>query len=124
NPSAGIDAKLKQSIGEAFTARGLELQMTEKTGTYKIGEKDLRRVKAALTPQAKELFDTWVELNKAKKTLGMANDFTGYSRRSKDGRIHPNTGHGPVTGRLSSSEPNCQQCPRDQGFRNCVHGRK
>ncbi|MNR71539.1 DNA polymerase I, thermostable [compost metagenome] len=123
DPGSGVTADLKQAIGEAFTSRGLELQMTEKSGAFKIGEKDLRRVKAALTDESKALFDTWVALNKAKKAGGMARDFTGYAKRSKDGRLHPNTGHGPVTGRLASSEPNCQQCPRDQGFRNCVHAR-
>ena len=123
DPTAGISAELKTAIGEAFSRRGIELQMTEKTGTYKIGEKDLRRVKAAVSEEANGLFTVWTGLNRAKKAGGMARDFTAYALRSHDGRIHPNTGHGPVTGRLASSEPNCQQCPRDQGFRNCVHAR-
>ncbi len=50
----------------------------------------------------------------------MALDFSGFAERSQDGRIHSNIGHGPVTGRLSSSEPNVQQAPRDQGFRDAV----
>jgi hypothetical protein len=119
-PDSGVTANLKIAIGEAFTARGLVLDMTDKANTYKIGEKDLRRVKAALNPEAKELFDTWVSLNRNKKSGNMARDFTDYAIRSGDEKLHPNTGHGPVTGRLSSSEPNCQQMPRDQGFRNCV----
>lgn len=121
----GVTAVLKTAIGEAFTARGIELQLTESTGAFKIGEKDLRRVRAAVAgADAKELFDTWVSLNRAKKAGNMAKDFTAYAERSGDWRLHPNTGHGPVTGRLSSSEPNCQQMPRDQGFRSCVAARK
>jgi hypothetical protein len=105
----GITANLKTAIGEAFAARGLELEMTEKSNTFKIGEKDLRRARAQVSDEARELFDTWVGLNRAKKAGGMAMEVTGYAVRSpqRDSRLHPNTGHGPVTGRLSSSEPNC-----------------
>lgn len=116
----GINAQLKAAIGSAFTARGLFLDVTEKTGTFKIGEKDLRRARAQLDGPAKELFDLWTGLNRAKKAGGMAKEVTGYAERAPDGWLHPNTGHGPVTGRLSSSEPNCQQFPRDENFRACV----
>lgn len=119
-PESGITAALKVAIGEAFTARGLVLDVTDSTQAFKIGEKDLRRVKATTNPEAKALFDTWVGMNRAKKSGSMARDFTAYAIRSGDYKLHPNTGHGPVTGRLSSSEPNCQQMPRDQGFRNAV----
>ena len=119
----GVTADLKAAIGAAFTSRGIELEMTEKSGAFKIGEKDLRRVKAQISESAGELFDVWVKLNRAKKAGGMAKEVTGYALRSRDKRLHPNTGHGPVTGRLSSSEPNCQQFPRDQGFRDCVTAR-
>lgn len=124
NAEKGVTASLKDAIGNAFMARGIELQMTEKSGAFKIGEKDLRKVKAAVQGDAFELFNTWVGLNRAKKAGGMAREVTGYAKRSHDGRLHPNTGHGPATGRLSSSEPNCQQFPRDQEFRNCVAARE
>lgn len=124
NAEKGVTADLKVAIGQAFANRGIELETTEKSGAFKIGEKDLRRVKAAVNSDASELFNTWVGLNRAKKAGGMAREFTAYAVRSGDDRLHPNTGHGPVTGRLSSSEPNCQQMPRDQGFRNCVRARE
>lgn len=120
NAEKGVSAELKSAIGAAFVNRGLELALTEKTGAFKVGEKDLRQVRAQVSEVAKELFDTWVALNRAKKAGGMAKEVSGFARRSKSGRLHPNTSHGPVTGRLASSEPNCQQFPRDQGFRNCV----
>lgn len=123
NAEKGVTADLKVAIGQAFANRGIELETTEKSGAFKIGEKDLRRVKAAVNSDASDLFNTWVGLNRAKKAGGMAREFTAYAVRSGDDRLHPNTGHGPVTGRLSSSEPNCQQMPRDQGFRNCVRAR-
>lgn len=116
----GVTADLKTAIGNAFTRRGLELEMTAKSGAFKIGEKDLRRVKAQVNDDARILFEIWVGLNRAKKAGGMAKEVTAFAVRSGDDRLHPNTGHGPVTGRLSSSEPNCQQFPRDQGFRSCV----
>lgn len=119
-PGSGVSAELKIAIGNAFTARGVTLNLTEKAQTFQIGEKDLRKAQAAKNPEAKELFATWVDLNRNKKSGNMAKDFTGYAARSGDDKLHPNTGHGPVTGRLSSAEPNCQQMPRDQGFRNCV----
>lgn len=121
---SGISLELTHAIGNAFRKRGLVLETTDKTGQPKIGEKDLRKAKAATTEAAKPLFDTWVALCRAKKAGAMANEFSGYARRSKDGRIHSNIGHGPATGRLSSSEPNVQQAPRDQGFRNAVKARK
>lgn len=121
NAEDGVSADLKAAIGAAFSSRGLVLDTTEKTGMFKIGEKDLRRVKAQLNDEAHELFKAWVGLNRAKKAGGMAREVSGFSARSHDGRLHPNTGHGPATGRLSASEPNCQQFPRDQGFRDGVH---
>lgn len=117
---AGISAELKQVIGEAFTQTGLVLERTDSKDEYKIGEKDLRKARALQYPASKKLFSVWVGIARAKKAASMAMDFTGYAQRSKTGRIHANTGHGPATGRLSSSEPNCQQAPRDQEFRDCV----
>lgn len=118
--NAGITDDLKEAIGKAFEARGLALDSTAKTGAFKIGEKDLRRAKAQVTPEASKMFDMWTALNRAKKAMGMAQEVSGFAARAYDGMLHPNTGHGPVTGRLASSEPNCQQFPRDQGFRNGV----
>lgn len=123
NFDAGITVPLKEALGEAFRNRGLVLEMTEKTGQPKVGEKDLRRARAAITEEAKPLFEAWTSLCRAKKAGQMANDFSGYARRSADGRIHSNIGHGPATGRLASSEPNVQQAPRDQGFRNAVRAK-
>jgi hypothetical protein len=123
NAEEGVSAELKQAIGDAFLRRGLVLDTTDKTGAFKIGEKDLRRVKAQVNDDARILFDAWVGLNRAKKAGGMAREVTAFAERSGDGRLHPNTGHGPATGRLSSSEPNCQQFPRDQGFRNGVRAK-
>lgn len=120
NAEKGVTAQLKEAIGNAFTARGLMLDVTERTGTFKIGEKDLRRARAQINEEAKALFNAWTGLNRAKKAGGMAREVTGFATRSPDGWLHPNTGHGPVTGRLSSSEPNCQQFPRDEMFRACV----
>lgn len=116
----GITADLKQELSKCFESRGLVLDVTAKTGTAKIGEKDLRRVKAQKIPGAAELFDTWIGICKAKKVAQMALDVSGFASRAEDLRLHPATGHGPVTGRLKSSLPNCQQFPRDQFFRNCV----
>jgi hypothetical protein len=119
---AGAKADMRTAVGKAFSARGLDLDATEKTGLPKVGEKDLRKARAAATEGSKELFDAWVAVQRAKKAAGMAKEMSGFADRSGDGRLHPLTGHGPVTGRLASSEPNCQQMPRDQLFRDCVAG--
>lgn len=123
NMTTGVGAELKQAVGEVFTQMGLTLDRTDSKDEYKVGEKDLRKAKALQSPDTKKIFGLWVGIARAKKAASMAKDFSGYARRSQDGRIHANTGHGPATGRLSSSDPNCQQAPRDQGFRNCVAAR-
>jgi DNA polymerase I-like protein with 3'-5' exonuclease and polymerase domains len=118
--NAGIKADLKAAMGEAFRNRGLDLDSTEKTGLPKVGEKDLRKAKAQEAPEAIPLFDAWVALAKAKKARQMALEVTKFAQRSPDGRIHSLISHGPVTGRLASKEPNGQQFPSAQDFRNCV----
>jgi hypothetical protein len=118
--AAGVRDTLRHALGAAFRERGLVIETTQETDVPKIGEKDLRRAKAAITPSSKPLFTAWSTLCRAKRAGQMANEFSGYAKRSNDGRIHSNIGHGPATGRLSSSDPNVQQAPRDQGFRNAV----
>lgn len=120
NAEEGIKEDLKRAMGAAFEQRGLVLALTDKTGLPMIGEKDLRKAKAQLNDDAAPLFKEWVSLNRAKKAGGMAREVTQFAKRSLDLRIHSLMGHGPATGRLSSSEPNVQQFPRDQGFRSCV----
>ena len=121
--NAGVTDDLKEAIGECFRRRGLVLETTEKTASPKIGEKDLRKAGGAINADVKPLFDVWTSLNRAKKAGNMAMDFSAYAQRSGDGLIHSNLGHGPATGRLAASEPNVQQAPRDQGFRNAVEAR-
>ncbi|MBC8737368.1 hypothetical protein F6X40_11190 [Paraburkholderia sp. UCT31] len=120
SPGEGIKENLKQTLGEAFQSVGITVDVTDKTGSFKIGEKDLRKAKAAKSDEARRLYLPWVYLNKAKKAGKMAQEVSDFVTRSGDGLIHALTGHGPVTGRLASKEPNVQQFPRDQGFRNCV----
>lgn len=116
----GVDSDLKDEIGKAFQSRGLDLLTTEKTNSFKIGEKDLRMIGAEVSESAKDLFNTWIKLNKAKKAANMAKELKEFYARSPVDRIMPLLSHGPVTGRLSSSEPNSQQFPRDQDFRAIV----
>lgn len=121
DPGKGTGEKLKHAIAKAFADRGLELERTSKSQLPKVGEKDLRKVKAEIAgPEVKELFEAWTGLNKAKKAMGMCEEVSGFAQRSDDKRIHSNTGPGPVTGRLASSEPNAQQFPALQLFRDCV----
>jgi hypothetical protein len=121
--SAGVTAAMRDAVAKAFGNLGVAVTLTEKSGTPQVGEKDLRRAKAQTLENATPLFNAWVSLSKAKKMAKMAGEMTKFSLRSGDGRIHALTGHGPVTGRLSSSEPNLQQAPRKQEFRNGVRAR-
>lgn len=117
NPDAGLDNALKQALATAFEERGVMLRHTVATHAAQVGEKDLRACKAAQIPEAQPLFKAWVAVCRAKKTRNMALDVLGYAERSVDGCLRSLLSHGPVTGRLSASEPNCQQWPRDQLFR-------
>jgi len=116
----GISEKLKRALGDIFIRHGLDVQQTDKTGSFKIGEKDLRLIGAENSESVKDLYSAWVHLNKAKKTGQMAEELLGYRDRSTDLRLHPLLSHGPATGRLSSAEPNSQQFPSLPEFRAIV----
>lgn len=117
DPDAGKSEDLRDALAAAFTARGVNLRTTQATAAPQVGEKDLRACRAARIEAAKPLFDAWVAVCRAKKTRSMALDVVGYAKRSDQGRLRSLMSHGPVTGRLAASEPNCQQWPRDQVFR-------
>ncbi len=120
DPLTGLSQELKAAIAQAFLSRDVPLRYTDKAGEPQVGEKDLRLAGAERIPAAKPLFDVWVGLNKAQKAGNMALDVAAFAERSPDGRVHPILSHGPVTGRLSSSEPNSQQFPGDPLFRAIV----
>lgn len=117
DPDAGLDEGLKKALAAAFEARGVVLRRTAATGAPQVGEKDLRACKAVQMEASRPLFNAWVAVCRAKKTSNMALEVVGFAERSLDGRVRALLSHGPVTGRLSASEPNVQQWPRDQLFR-------
>lgn len=117
DPDAGLDDGLKKCLALAFEARGVVLRRTAAKGDAQVGEKDLRACKAVQIEASRPLFNAWVAVCRAKKSSAMALEVVGFSKRSKDGRVRSLLSHGPVTGRLSASEPNVQQFPRDQLFR-------
>jgi hypothetical protein len=116
DPDAGLDDALKRSLAAAFEARGVMLRRTP-TGAPQVGEKDLRACRAVQIDDSRPLFNAWVAVCRSKKSSAMALEVVGFATRGKDGRVRSLLSHGPVTGRLSASEPNCQQFPRDQLFR-------
>lgn len=107
NPDSGIGDGLKRALATAFEARGVRLRKTANTGAPQVGEKDLRACRAARIDEARPLFNAWVAVCKAKKLRQMSIETIGFATRSDDGRLHSLMSHGPVTGRLSASEPNC-----------------
>jgi hypothetical protein len=117
DPDAGQSDSLKKALALAFEARGVVLRRTAATGAAQVGEKDLRACKAVQIEASRPLFNAWVAVCRSKKSSAMALEVVGFARRGPDGRIRSLLSHGPVTGRLSASEPNCQQFPRDQLFR-------
>lgn len=117
DPDAGIGADLKVTLADAFQERGVNLRRTSATNTAQIGEKDLRACRAAQMEESRPLFNAWVAVCRSKKTSAMALEVVGFAQRSGDGYLRALLSHGPVTGRLSASEANVQQFPRDQLFR-------
>lgn len=107
DPDAGLDDALKKCLAEAFEARGVVLRRTAATGAAQVGEKDLRACKAVQIDASRPLFNAWVAVCRAKKSSAMALEVVGFARRGPDGRVRSLLSHGPVTGRLSASEPNC-----------------
>ncbi len=120
DPDKGLSGELKEVLAEAFKERGVPLNYTEKAGSPQVGEKDLRGVGAERIEAAVPLFTQWVKLSKAQKAGNMALEVKAFAERSPDQRIHPILSHGPVTGRLSCSEPNSQQFPGDPLFRAII----
>lgn len=117
DPDAGLDDGLKQTLAFAFESRGVSLRRTAAQGSPQVGEKDLRACRAAQNTESRSLFNAWVAVCRAKKCSAMALEVVGFGERSADGKLRALLSHGPVTGRLSASEPNVQQWPRDQLFR-------
>lgn len=117
---AGTTAVLKAALGGAFSSRGLHLDTTEKTGSVKIGVKDLRGVGANQNEATQAGFTAWKALNQAKRRITMAKDYLRFA--SFDGRIHPIFSPAAATARLTCSEPNMQQVPSDKEFRAFVKG--
>lgn len=107
NPDAGLDDALKKTLAHAFEVRGVMLRRTAATGAAQVGEKDLRACKAAQITEARPLFNAWVAVCRAKKSSNMALEVNGFAKRSLDSKLRSLLSHGPVTGRLSASEPNC-----------------
>lgn len=107
DPDAGLDDGLKKCLAAAFEARGVVLRRTAATGAAQVGEKDLRACKAVQIEASRPLFNAWVAVCRAKKSSAMALEVVGFAERGPDGRIRALLSHGPVTGRLSASEPNC-----------------
>lgn len=106
DPDAGQTDELKLSLAKAFEAAGVALRKTP-GGMPQVGEKDLRACRAAQMEKSRPLFTAWVAVCRAKKTSAMALDVVGFAERSADGRVRSLLSHGPVTGRLAASEPNC-----------------
>ena len=106
DPDAGLDDALKRSLAAAFEARGVLLRRTA-TGAPQVGEKDLRACRAVQIDASRPLFNAWVAVCRSKKSSAMALEVVGFATRGKDGRVRSLLSHGPVTGRLSASEPNC-----------------
>jgi hypothetical protein len=106
DPDAGLDDGLKRALATAFEARGVVLRRTP-TGAPQVGEKDLRACRAVQIDASRPLFNAWVAVCRAKKSSAMALEVVGFAVRGGDGRVRSLLSHGPVTGRLSASEPNC-----------------
>lgn len=106
DPDAGLDDALKRSLAAAFEARGVVLRRTP-TGAPQVGEKDLRACRAVQIDASRPLFNAWVAVCRSKKSSAMALEVVGFAVRGGDGRVRSLLSHGPVTGRLSASEPNC-----------------
>lgn len=107
DPDSGLDDALKNALASAFEERGVKLRTTATTGAPQVGEKDLRACRAVQLAASRPLFNAWVAVCRAKKSSNMALEVVGFSKRSADGRVRSLLSHGPVTGRLSASEPNC-----------------
>lgn len=120
DPERGDTAALRATISDILTRLGQPVPRTE-AGAVSISADAL--IECGLTDggnPARPLVTGLLAVKEAKKRAMMATEYTGYAGRARDGRIHPLLGHGPVTGRLSSAEPNVQNLPRDDAFRALV----
>lgn len=117
--TTGTPDDMRRDVGECFERLGLLIERSP-FGTMKVGEKDLRRAKAEVTPSTQLLFKAWVTLQHAKRTAGTASEYARYAELSPDNRIRSLIKHGPITNRLSSEAPNGQACPSDEDFRDCI----
>ncbi len=113
---AGLNNARREALAAAFAARGVEIGQTA-SGKVAVGKKDLK-LAGAKKGESAELYAALEAVDKARKRGDMALQMASFV--APNGRIHALLAHGPATGRLSCSEPNLQNPPRDADFRAIV----
>ena len=111
----GVNWNSTKQVAE-FLFKDLRLTPLDKTasGAYSTSESVMQRL-ARKHPAPQKILD----LRAANKMLSTF--ITSWKEKAIDSRLHPSFKlHGTVTGRLSCSDPNLQQAPRDPVIRSLV----
>lgn len=108
----GFNPNSPKQIKDWFMDQGLELQKTD--------EANLKEVSETYGGSPESLVATLIlSYREASKRKGTYVD--GWSKRARNGRVHPSfLVHGTRTGRISSTGPNAQNMPREKAVRKIV----
>ena len=104
-----------QKLGDYLYGRlGVPIKKETASGKPSTAREDLEMIDHPIGSEVVRLVLRWRGLDKLVGTY-----LEPFLRKQKDGRIHPRwNASGTVTGRLSSSEPNLQNIPKDDRMRS------
>ncbi|CAB1129550.1 putative POLAc domain-containing protein [Candidatus Hydrogenisulfobacillus filiaventi] len=112
----GVSEEFRTALAASLRGRGAGIGTTA-TGKAAVSRKALKRASHG-NQDADAVRKAWDAVGALRKRRDMALDYA--ARLAPDGRIHPLLAHGPISGRLSSQEPNIQNLPHDPDFRAIV----
>jgi len=118
-PSGGLTAQIKNIFKAVIEAEGLVCPVTDK-GAVSITSKSIKLAGILRNKRLSLIWSAWEALQGAKKRYGMLDTYRMLAEQ--DGCLHPLIGLNARTMRMTATEPNTQNFPRDAEFRAIVRG--
>jgi len=118
-PSGGLTQAVKDAFKAVIEGCGMECPVTDK-GAISVTGKNVKMAGLLKNKEFTLIWSAWEALQGAKKRYGMLDTYSMLAEQ--DGCLHPLIGLNARTMRMTATEPNTQNFPRDAMFRAIVRG--